>query len=421
MSNLFATLRSSVSSLEAITEAVAITQNNVMNANSAGYARQKVQLQAREFDPKGGQAGGVFNGALGSSRDQYVERSLRTQQGRASAAETSVQSLTKLEQTLPVSAGASIPSSLNRLYSSFSAWSVAPDDLGSKQNVITAVNGVVTSFQGTARKQAEVANDNANQIQTVVDRINRLAGRIKEYNHQVRTGSSADAGVDAGIHATLEELSGDADVDVLLQEDGTYTLLLAGERPLVIGAEAYQLTVGSPEVDSHTGGNLGALVHFRDNTLADQRTELDRLAEKIATRMSEFFTGTTAQTLAVNPALQASTMSAAAPPVANGKALQLAKLANPTDANDMLDGRSFTDFYGDLASSAGSKLNDAKFESQSQTALFAQVQAFRNRISGVSMDEEAVRMMEYQRAYQASSRMIATIDELLQIAVNLGR
>jgi flagellar hook-associated protein 1 FlgK len=346
---------------------------------------------------------------------------VRIQNGRSAAAEASTVALTKLEQAFPITSGAPIPSSLDRLYRAFSAWAVAPSDLGSKEGVLTAVQDVADSFQDTARKLSEVAADNETAIGSVVDRINRLAGRIRSFNEQVRTGAANDAGVDAGIYATLDELSEDADIEALLQEDGTYTLLVAGEYPLVIGDKAYELEAGSSAVETHQGGRLGALLEFRDNALATQRGELDRLAAKIASRMSEFFSGTTAQTLSVTPGLQAADLDAADPPVANGKALQLAKLANPVDANDKLDGRSFTEFYGDLASDVGSKLSDAKFDKESQTQLANQVKAFREQMSGVSLDEEALHLMEFQRAYQASARMIAAIDELLEIAVNLGR
>lgn len=40
-------------------------------------------------------------------------------------------------------------------------------------------------------------------------------------------------------------------------------------------------------------------------------------------------------------------------------------------------------------------------------------------LSGVSLDEEAVNMMTFQRSYQASAKVISTIDELLDVLVNL--
>jgi flagellar hook-associated protein 1 FlgK len=424
MSSLFSTLRSSTSALDAITEAISITQNNVMNAGSAGYARQTVNLQALRFNPATGYGGGVTNGSLQSARDVYVERTVRIQNGRAAAAETSVISLTKLESALPISAGAAIPSALDKLYRAFSAWAVAPDDLASKQNVAAAAEQVSGSFRNTAQMLSDIAADNSAEIQSVVERVNRLAGRIQKFNAEVRTGAMPDAGVEAGIHATLDELGGDIHVEVNVQEDGTYTLLLDGETPLVIGDKQYELQVSSDAVQNHRGGRLGALLDFRDGALSDQRQELDRLADKIATRLDEFFTGSTAHTLTLEPSLNPASLSAAdpgPPPVANGKALQLAALAKPTDANDKLDGRSFTEFYGQLASNTGGKLSEARFEEKSQAQLSAQAVSFREQVSGVSLDEEAVQLLQFQRAYQASARMVAAIDELMEIAVNLGR
>jgi flagellar hook-associated protein 1 len=182
MSSLFSTLRSSTSALDAITEAISITQNNVMNAGSAGYARQTVNLQALRFNPATGYGGGVTNGSLQSARDVYVERTVRIQNGRAAAAETSVISLTKLESALPISAGAAVPSALDKLYRAFSAWAVAPDDLASKQNVAAAAEQVSGSFRNTAQMLSDIAADNSAEIQSVVERVNRLAGRIQKFN-----------------------------------------------------------------------------------------------------------------------------------------------------------------------------------------------------------------------------------------------
>jgi flagellar hook-associated protein 1 FlgK len=468
MSNLFASLRSSTSSLDAITQAVAITQNNITNAGSAGYAKQRVTLQALQFDPQNGLAGGVTNGKLASSRDEFVERAVRMQEGKSAAADKNTVDLTKLEQVLQLSSGDSIPSSLNGLYQSFSAWAAAPRDQTAKSTVLTAAANVASSFNLAARKFSDVASGNASEIRSTVDEINRLAGRIQNYNEQVRSGAVNDAGVDAGIHATLEELSANANVEAARQEDGTYTLLLGGEHPLVIGTNQYTLSVsfdlpsspaplypdGAPQAQilTSTGQNitasvkdskLGAQLDFRHNTLASvagdamHEGSVNRLAKKIAGRINEawpppsqpfFITGASpasiAETLSVNPALDPAMLDAAEPgppPVENGKALQLAALGNPQKDNDKLDGRSFNEFYGQIAATIGGKLNDAKFDKQSQTQLSAQVKAFRDQISGVSLDEEAVHLIEFQRAYQASARMVSAIDEMMEIAVNLGR
>lgn len=456
MSNLIASLRSSTSALDAITDAVTTTQNNVMNAGSAGYAKQKVRLQARDFDPRNGLAGGVSNAAVQSARDEYAERSVHRQAGRSASAETDAASLAKLEQSFPLSGGSSIPSALNKLFQAFSAWSASPEDLAGKENAVAAGSELVASFRKTARQLTDLADDNANEIRSVVDRVNRLAGRIQEYNSRIRTGAVEDAGVDAGIHSSLDELAADVNVDAIRQDDGTYTLRLDGEH-LVIGAELYEMSVsidsdsrahitqgsGLELTDSLADSRLASLLSFRHNTLArlngdgTQQGELHRMAQMVAGRINQpwpppaasfFVIGSApeamAQTIAVNPALSPAALSAAEPgppAVVNGKALQLAALANPIKSGDKIDGLSFSEFYGQMASDIGSKLNSAKFDAQSEAQRSAQVIAFRDQISGVSLDEEALNLMQYQRAYEASARMVTVLDELLQTAVNLGR
>src|SRR5688572_17320496 len=132
MSNLLASLRSSASNLDAITQAAGVTQNNISNAGTAGYTRQRVRMEARQFDPFSGLAGGVQFGAIENARDAYAEQSVHTQNGKSTAAEARSTALTRLEQALQLSSGDSIPSALNKLFTAFSAWAVAPDDLASK-------------------------------------------------------------------------------------------------------------------------------------------------------------------------------------------------------------------------------------------------------------------------------------------------
>jgi flagellar hook-associated protein 1 len=45
----------------------------------------------------------------------------------------------------------------------------------------------------------------------------------------------------------------------------------------------------------------------------------------------------------------------------------------------------------------------------------------RGRISGVSLDEEAANLIRYQRAFEAAARVVTTINEMFDAAINLGR
>ena len=62
MSNLLASLASSAGTLEAYGRVLQTAQNNVANASTAGYAKQRLELYALPFDPDGGVTGGVGAG-----------------------------------------------------------------------------------------------------------------------------------------------------------------------------------------------------------------------------------------------------------------------------------------------------------------------------------------------------------------------
>ena len=59
---------------------------------------------------------------------------------------------------------------------------------------------------------------------------------------------------------------------------------------------------------------------------------------------------------------------------------------------------------------------------ENQTGVLNAVRGQRESVSGVSLDEEAAELMKFQRAYQASARVISVVDQMLDIVVNsMGR
>src|SRR5204863_3628536 len=94
-------------------------------------------------------------------------------------------------------------------------------------------------------------------------------------------------------------------------------------------------------------------------------------------------------------------------------------LASIRTAKTMLDGTaSVEDFYRGLESALGTKSAEASDRATSQGFLESQLEAERERLSGVNLDEEAVNLLTQQRAYQAAERFIATVDTLLDTLIN---
>jgi flagellar hook-associated protein 1 FlgK len=255
---------------------------------------------------------------------------------------------------------------------------------------------------------------------------------------------------DSGLYAALEELSEFADIQTLRQNDGTLTVLLGGQTPLVIGGEAYPIganVTSSPAAAIHDasgaditalarGGRLGGALEAVNVYLPRYQTGLDQLAQGVADAVNAALAGgvdaagnpgaalftyqlpNAAATLSFSGILP-SRLAAAVPgaPGGNGNALALAAL----ESAPSVAGLSFAGFYGALAAGAGRDVAEARDSRALQTQLAAQARAQRSESSGVSLDEEAIRLVEYQRAYQAAAKMVSVLDELTEAALNMIR
>ena len=79
----------------------------------------------------------------------------------------------------------------------------------------------------------------------------------------------------------------------------------------------------------------------------------------------------------------------------------------------------FDQFYGSSASWIGNQLSQAQSAQSAQTQAVSQARSLRQQLSGVSLDEEAARLIALQRSYQAASQMVTVIDSLTQTLINM--
>jgi len=123
-----------------------------------------------------------------------------------------------------------------------------------------------------------------------------------------------------------------------------------------------------------------------------------------------------ALSLAVNP-LTPDQIAAALPGATggNGNALNVASLADAKSIN----GYTFAQFYGNLGGRVGSDLSLAKSSQATQQLQLSQTQDLRAQVSGVSLNEEAEHMVAFQRAYEATSKMIGILNSLTETLINI--
>jgi len=103
----------------------------------------------------------------------------------------------------------------------------------------------------------------------------------------------------------------------------------------------------------------------------------------------------------------------------NQVALALAQLADQPIA--ALNNQTFTENYGQSVASLGQSLSSANTQIGNQDIVQSMLARQRDSNSGVSLDEEMTDLMRFQKAFEASARLISTISEMLDVVVNMKR
>ena len=147
--------------------------------------------------------------------------------------------MTQLQSQFDISGATGISSAFNTLFQAFSAWSQTPTDTVAHQNVIAQATNVAQAFHQTATGLSQAAANTQQQLQQTVKNINQLTAQLAGYNQQIMNGDRNDPALDAQIHSTLDQLSNDGTISATRQSDGTWTVLLNGQTPLVIENQAY--------------------------------------------------------------------------------------------------------------------------------------------------------------------------------------
>jgi flagellar hook-associated protein 1 FlgK len=137
--------------------------------------------------------------------------------------------------------------------------------------------------------------------------------------------------------------------------------------------------------------------------------------------INTFFTGSDATNIAVNgvltndPSMLATGRGNVTGSNGNAQALALAGSA----AVGALKGKSLTGYYGDYIGTLSAQAKNASDNVTAQNAIHDTLYAQQQAISGVSMDEEAINLTKYQRAFEGSARFITVVDEMMQTLLGL--
>src|SRR5579883_557686 len=450
MGNLLTSLLNSTGALSVYDRAFSVIQNNIANVNTPGYVDQNQSLVAAPLDLTGGVGGGVIAGPVLSSRSEYLEQDVRNQQSFLGNAQQRASDLAQVEPLFDITGDSGVPGQLNAFFNSFSQLSVNPNSDSGRQSVLAAAQSLAQSINQNAAGITQAMNNVDGQIPGVVDEINRLAQQITSLNTQFGqgVGASQDAGLDAQMHTALENLSSLVNFTVLKNPDGAVNIYIDAQTPLVINQHQYAISpdFSSPQTvirDAQgnditkqiAGGSLGALLQEKNSILPGYMADLNTFAQNLADQVNQqlaqgldksgnppvvnlfsYRAASPASSLAVTGITPDQIAAAASgAPGGNGNALAIAQMAETGSIN----GVSFTQFYGNLGARVGRDVSRANADQSQAQDLVSQAQQIRQQETGVNLDAEAAKLLQFQQAYQAVAKVVTVMNDLTQTVINM--
>ena len=457
MNGLFSALETAASALGAYSQALGVDESNIANASTPGYAARRANIVP--LNTPGNNSSAADTVTVTSNGDEFADALVRAASSQASASQTGVRQLTPINQQFDITGQTGILAAFQQFSKAFANLAVTPNDATAGSIALHAAAQVASAFQNVAASLDAQKQQVATQIQNTTLDINNLAANIAQLNAQAGASQEETPSIDAGLRNDLDQLSSLVDVSVSKAPNGSVSVLVGGQIPLVLGDQAYTLSVdpnaaAGAQVSSSGGGNspqtysgqLGALLDTQSNTIAGliggngQTGSLNTLASGFASLVNTALTnGTTAggqagqpiftydqnnpanaaRTLALVPGLTPGDLGLASATESNGVANYLAALPGSTAAGDQISGFSTEEYFGSIAASVGQQLSDANTASTADQTALITAQNSRQQQSGVSLDQEAVNVTAFERSYQANARVVSILNQLTQDTIGL--
>ena len=464
--NLFAYFEVGRRALEASQAALDVAGVNIANINTPGFSRRRLDLTTvfPQSVPGGFLGQGVNVADLHRVRDRLLSGQIVFSLGTTAGMEERQRSLSIVESVLGSVEASPIVDGMNALSRTLTDVSSQPENRAARQVAVDTAATLAAQIR-TAYGQLERERQATDQeITDVSSQINRLTQAIAQLNKGVRaqeaTGHEASDLRDQR-DLKIEQLAGLVDIHVIVNSDNTVGVALAaGGTALVTSDKAFQL-VTEPDGNGLSrvivdipgartdvtgvvkGGQLGGLLAARDVVAATVQAELDQLATDLVTRFNAvhatgfdlsgapggaFFSVSAvpgvsaAASIDVDAALAADpSLLAASATGAVGDGVIAAALADVTTTSSAtLGGMSSVGFFSTIVARVGGDVaaTDAVLASEGQ--VLAGLQDLNDSVSGVSLDEEAISLIQFQRSYEAAARFVRVLDEITRIALTLG-
>ncbi len=430
--------------LNAQRRGVEVAGQNIANVNTDGYTRQRVEItpDAGPVTPAihstwDGSGLGVRSVEVARLRDAFLDRRANEETSLQSQLQTTADAYRSIEQIFNEPSDTGLSAVLNDFLAAWDDLANQPGDVGARTQLVESGRTLANDINRIGASLDSVRDNSQVELESLVAQVNADAAQVARLQDTIRSATAAGLNANELLDQRDQLLAGLAAKTggtTRYETDGTVSFFV-GNVAIVRGSNAYELgldTSGATTqvvwaldgTDVSVGGEAAGLLGVVNDVVPDLRAQLDAMSSTLLGEVNALHTSgfdgngdpgldffvTGPDGVAVNPLIAADpdrVAAASTPGTLDGSvALQIAGLRGAGDA------------YREIVVRLGVASQTAQRRLGLQNAVVEQVRAEQEAANGVNLDEELSDLVRFQRAFEASSRFISSVDELLNTLVN---
>jgi flagellar hook-associated protein 1 FlgK len=404
---------------------------------------------------------GVDLSSITRIRDEFVEMRLQNAQGDQAKYNSLSEALKRVEDTFNELSTQSISKQITATFNAFQEVARAPEGDAARSLLRSQGESVSRVFRDTFNGLNNLDADLKDKGAILVSEVNDLAKQVADLNDQIHIATIVGGhpnDLEDKRDNVIKQLAGLVGAQAQPEHDaqgnptGYVTVRVNGftlvqdnkTNPLpstfAIQAGVPQLTDGTFMIPIKSGDVAGLI---QASTMIERyRDDLNTVASTFISAVNtqhaagygldgltgrNFFSGTDASNMGVDASIRSdlNAIAASSPPLAGGtvapsngdNARAIADIGNQR----LFGNQTIVAYHAAKMSQLGADAQSAERQATNQQSVVQQLQNMRDSTSGVNLDEELTRMLQYQRSYQAASKLVTTFDSLIDNLINMVR
>lgn len=421
MSGLLSTLNTAKSGMNVSQVAIQTTSHNISNINTPGYSRQRVNQSASSPYSMPGKNSNFGAGQIGTGaqiddvtriRNSFYDYQYRSESHQYGNTSVKYEYFKNIEGIFNEPSDTAISSSLNSFFNSWSELSKDPQSSGVKSVVIENGKYLSNSINSAFKRLESLEEGLDKQSEYIMDEVNSMLSQLDKLEKNIKiiqgSGKSPNDFLDQRDQL-LDNLSfklniNDKDVKATLKKaydaNGKVTLDDLTKSGVKISGELEGILSMKEEINKYKDGlkQLANTITSNVNKAAGQ----------------EIFKAKDGELISINPEMLQEPEKINVTADIALKVYELKSEKVNINGKDMTINTFYNSMIQDLGQSSAAVIRDES----NQSKLLENIDSSRSSVSGVSLDEEMISLVQLQHTYSANAKVMSTIDSLLDVVVN---